>query len=70
MADRVGTLDETIDRLLSTVPGRGGAPNSSVNGPHALDSSDPAQADFPGKERQDKYEHEAKRLRDYVDVYK
>jgi Periplasmic serine proteases (ClpP class) len=57
MADRIGTLEETVDRLLSRppVPATSQA-NHSVNRPH-----DPAQADF---------EHEAQRLRDYVQIFK
>ena len=62
MADRVGTLEETVDRLLSRSPGPATSQAKEfVNDPHALDASDPAQADF---------EHEAQRLRDYVQVYK
>lgn len=62
MADRVGTLEETIDRLLSN-PGQavGSQANLIVNGPRALDSSDPAYPDF---------EHEAQRLRDFVHIFK
>lgn len=62
MADRVGTLEETIDRLLGNnlLPGMRQA-NLSVNNLHELESSNSAQAD-------DK--HEAQRLRDYVQIFK
>jgi len=61
MADRVGTLEETIDRLVNSVSGRGGALNSSVNGPREMESSASSDPDF---------EHKAQRLRDYVELYK
>jgi signal peptide peptidase SppA len=62
MADRVGTLEETIDRMLGN-SGQAGLSqaNLTVNGPHALESSNPANADF---------EHEAQRLRDFVQIFK
>lgn len=62
MADRIETLDETIDRLLNKngVPAKGQA-NSSVNHLHKESSSDSSKADF---------EREAQALRDYVQTYK
>ena len=61
MADRVGTLEETIDRLLGNHVPAGTLQSNLINDPHAVASSDPSHADF---------EHEAQRLRDYVDLYK
>jgi len=49
MADRVGTLDETVDRLLN------------MNIPSGVASSKSLQMDI---------EHEAQRLRDYVQIFK
>jgi signal peptide peptidase SppA len=62
MADRLGTLEETIDRLLSNqaLPGPRQA-NQSVNGPGEMESSASSDPDF---------ERQAKRLRDYVELYK
>jgi len=62
MADRVGTLEETVNRLLSNiVPSATRQANSSVNDQHELESSASVQSDF---------EHEAQRLRDYVQIFK
>ena len=66
MADRVGTLEETIDRLLGNHIPSGDLPSKSgqahlINDPHEVASSDPSHADFV---------REAQRLRDYVDLYK
>lgn len=61
MADRVGTLEETIDRLLSRNPSPASQQARVVKHPNELESSDSAQSDF---------EHEAKRLRDYVQIFK
>jgi len=62
MADRMGTLQETIDRLFQAK----GSPaiaqaNLLVNDPRELESSSSTNADF---------EHEAQRLRDYVQIFK
>jgi len=61
MADRIGTLEETVDRLLSgnIPPATGQA--QVINNPQEMASSDPAHPDF---------EHEAQRLRDYVQIFK
>jgi len=62
MADRVGTLDETIRRLFNQqLPSAPRQALKSVSDPTALESSDPAQADF---------EREAQSLRDEVQLYK
>ncbi|MCI0549893.1 MAG: signal peptide peptidase SppA [Anaerolineae bacterium] len=63
MADRVGTLEETIDRLLNkNVLPAGEQALQPVNLPTVTDdSSDPAAMDF---------EREVQALRDYVQLYK
>jgi len=62
MADRVGTLEETIDRLLSRNLPPASSQAQLINSPSETDeSSNPTQADF---------EHEAQRLRDYVQIFK
>jgi len=62
MADRMGTLQETIDRLFQAKGSPATAQaNQSVNDPQALESSETMNADF---------EHEAQRLRDYVQIFK
>jgi signal peptide peptidase SppA len=62
MADRVGTLEETIERLLSrTLPSAARQADGNINHPDELASSDSVNPDF---------EHEAQRLRDYVELYK
>jgi len=61
MADRVGTLQETIDRLFNASSPRVGVANKSINDPQELDASNSTRADF---------EHEAQRLRDYVQIFK
>jgi signal peptide peptidase SppA len=75
MADRIGTLDETVDRLLSR--------NPISNSPGASESSDPMRAaidpsrstetdDLLGKSSRAAVddERQAQRLRDYVQIFK
>lgn len=55
MADRIGTLDETVDRLLGVTMNEQSKSNAEAA------SSEPADAEF---------EREAQALRDYVTIYK
>jgi len=63
MADRVGTLEETIDRLLNRKfsPAASQSQAQLVNHQRELDSSDPTEADL---------DREAQRLRDYIQIFK
>lgn len=56
MADKIETLDETVNRLLS-----GRSPSSNVNQSATQLTSEPAYADF---------DREAQRLREYVQIFK
>jgi len=61
MADQIGTLQETVERLFNANSPRPGVASSKVNHLSETDSSDPSATDL---------EHEAQRLRDYVQLYK
>ena len=69
MADRVGTLQETIDRLFNVSSPRPGVANHSVNGPREMESAAQAPALRSDSSKAD-FEHEAQRLRDYVQIFK
>lgn len=62
MADRVGTLEETISRLLNGDFSSASQRTQSVNHSSEPGSSDPAKADLEDRE--------AQRLRDYVQIFK
>jgi signal peptide peptidase SppA len=62
MADRIGTLEETVSRILASAL-------AQPNGTRGEDHNMPAEAESSAPHAAD-IDHEAQRLRDYVQVYK
>lgn len=71
MADRIGTLEETVNTLLNRTnqPISSGAKSASTE-PQNVNVTDERPASSTDAAAGDDTEHEAKRLRDYLDVYK
>jgi len=71
MADRIGTLEETVNALLNRTnqPISSGANSASTDIPN-VNVADESPASSTDANPGDDTEHEAKRLRDYLDVYK